>query len=252
MREELKIFFTAVMFYTRIPVPSKIKYSQDYLDHSVRYFPFIGWVVGIVAGAVFIVCQYFLPLSVSILCSMIATIMLTGAFHEDGFADTCDGMGGGWTKKEVLDIMKDSRIGSYGTIGLVLILLTKFTLLKEIAPAFIPIGLIVAHALSRLAVLFFRRKHSYVRENDDAKAKPMSQKMSQNDFLIALGLGLIPLILLPWALALTLIAGVIVVEYSFSNYVVRRIGGYTGDCLGATQQLCEVACYLIFVLWKFT
>jgi adenosylcobinamide-GDP ribazoletransferase len=250
MKEELKVFLTAIMFYTRIPVPHWVLYSQKYLDHSIRYFPLIGWIVGAVAGGIFIISQYFFPTSISLILSMIVTIMLTGAFHEDGFSDTCDGLGGGWTKKEVLDIMKDSRIGSYGTIGLVLILLFKFTLLMEISLALIPIAFIVSHTVSRLAVIFFRRMHQYVRENDDAKAKPMSQKMSKADFFMALMFGIVPLFVLPLKMAAIILFCVFVTQYLFSSYIVRRIGGFTGDCLGATQQLCEIMCYLVFVLWK--
>ena len=252
MKEELKIFFTALMFYTRLPIPKWVDYSQLYLDRSSRYFPLMGWIVGGVAATTFYLSQQIFPNSISILLSMMATILLTGAFHEDGFADMCDGFGGGWTKSQVLDIMKDSRIGSYGAIGLVFMLLAKFLFIQEMSPAFIPVALIVAHSLSRGAVNIFRITHSYVRENDDAKAKPMAQQMTLKDFSVSMFISALPLLLLPMPMACWLIVFVLVAEYLLSKYIVGRIGGYTGDCLGATQQVCEAVCYLAFIIsWKF-
>src|SRR6185436_4469572 len=98
MNKELEIFLTAIRFYTRIPTPAWAGHSQEYLNEATRYFPLIGWICGIVTGTVFSVSYHFFPLSVSVLLSMIAGIMLTGAFHEDGWADSCDGFGGGYTK----------------------------------------------------------------------------------------------------------------------------------------------------------
>ena len=145
MIEELKIFFTAVQYYTRIPCPRWVGHSQDQLNEASKYFPLMGWIVGGASAGVFYLAQFIFPVSISVLLSMAAGILLTGAFHEDGFADTCDGFGGGWTKAEVLEIMKDSRIGSYGTIGLVLILLSKF-LFTNIPNTAIPLALWVAHS----------------------------------------------------------------------------------------------------------
>lgn len=252
IKEQLKIFFTALMFYTRLPIPKWVAYSQTYLDRSTRYFPLMGWIVGGFGALVFILAGYFLSPSIGLLLSMVATILLTGAFHEDGFTDTCDGFGGGWTKMQILDIMKDSRIGTYGAIGIFFMLLFKFCLLSELGRQLIPVALIVGHSVSRAAVLIFRRAHSYVRENDDAKAKPMAQHLSPEDFWIGIFLGLLPLILLPLPMIMIVMICVMISEFLFSKWVVRRIGGYTGDCLGATQQLCELSCYLGIVLsWKF-
>ncbi len=253
MKEELTIFFTALMFYTRLPVPKWVDYSQDYLNRSTRYFPMIGWVVGGLGALVYIIANHYLPKSISLLFSMVSTILLTGAFHEDGFADTCDGFGGGRTKQQTLDIMKDSRIGAYGAIGIFLMLLLKFQLLGELEAKIIPAALIASHSLSRAAVLFFRRAHRYVRENDDAKAKPMAQDVSKKDFGIGMILGAMPLILLPSLnMIFCVVSFVMITEFLFSKWIVRRIGGYTGDCLGATQQLCELSCYMaIIISWKF-
>ncbi len=126
MRKELQVFLTAVMFFTKIPCPGWVDHSKEYLNKSSRYFSLIGIIVGCVGGAVFYGFNVIFPHSVAILLSMLATVWLTGAFHEDGLADMFDGFGGGWTREQVLEIMKDSRIGTFGVVGLTGILTLKF------------------------------------------------------------------------------------------------------------------------------
>src|SRR5690606_8920596 len=133
MRYQLELFFAALGFFTRIPVPAWVPWSPERLNHAARYFPLVGWVVGGVGAGAFLAFALVLPASLAVILSMAVTIRLTGAFHEDGWADTCDGLGGGWDKAQVLTIMKDSRIGSYGTVGVVLMLLAKAAALVELA-----------------------------------------------------------------------------------------------------------------------
>jgi len=251
IKRELELFFTALMFFTRIPCP-KVPYSQEHLDASSRYYPVIGWIVGMFAAVVFYKAHLALPVSVSIILSMITTIFLTGAFHEDGFGDTCDGFGGGWSKEQVLAIMKDSRIGAYGTIGLIMILLTKFVLLSEINTRYLPLVLIAAHSVSRAVSSLFRYTHDYVQDIDQSKVRPMAKKLTLKNLLIVLGFGIAPLFLFNNFYVFALLAPVVAAEMLLAQYFAGRIGGYTGDCLGALQQVCEVIFYLGFiVLWKF-
>jgi len=118
LARELNYFFAGLMFYTRIPCPRWFRHQDDYLQKSRKYLPLIGWVVAGIAVLSFWCFQFILPTSVALLISMAATIYATGAFHEDGFADVCDAFGGGWDREQVLSIMKDSRIGTYGTVGI--------------------------------------------------------------------------------------------------------------------------------------
>ncbi len=104
IRREIQIFFAALMFFTRIPCPTWVKHSQETLNKASRYFPLIGWIVGAIGASVFWISSLLFPPVLAVLLSMIATILLTGAFHEDGFADVCDGFGGGWTQEEILRI----------------------------------------------------------------------------------------------------------------------------------------------------
>jgi adenosylcobinamide-GDP ribazoletransferase len=240
MLSQWRYFLTAVMFFTRIPIHFA-HFNQQELNQATRYFPLVGILVGGVGALVFYIAHSILPLSIAILLSMAATILLTGAFHEDGLADTIDGLGGGWTREQALTIMVDSRIGSYGAIGLVLVLLTKYQSLVEISAHFIPIALVAGHALSRLCAVLVMYHQSYVKT--DGKAKPLATNIKLYELVIAGFFGLLPLYFVGLSHFLALFP-VALVWVWFSKKLKSRLGGYTGDCLGAMQQLTEIAFYI--------
>ena len=252
---ELQLFLLAVMFYTRIPVSQQIVYSEENLHRSIKYFPLIGWMVGGLSALVYIGLSFLpLPPAIIVLLSMVASVLVTGAFHEDGFADVCDGFGGGWTKEKILAIMKDSRLGTYGAIGLLLLLLCKFYLLLEMPSQMVPLAFVAGHSLSRLAAANFLTTHSYAREGSDNKTKPIAHKPGITTILVASLFGLLPLLLFQRPEYFLLIIPVFLVKWLLGRFFHKWIGGYTGDCLGATQQLTEVVIYLFLYLlpWMFT
>jgi adenosylcobinamide-GDP ribazoletransferase len=248
MKRELEYFFAALRFFTRLPVPAWVGHSQDQLDHAARYFPLVGILIGGIGAAVTELAALALPLGVAVLLGMAATIRATGAFHEDGFADSCDGFGGGWEKAQVLAIMKDSRIGSYAALGVGLMLLAKWSTLVEIdtafGPPFLALALIAGHAASRLASTVLIYFLDYVRDDDSSKSKPLAQRMAGHELAIAVICGLAPCLLLPLGDMLAALASAALATLLAARYFLRRIGGYTGDCLGATQQVSELAFYL--------
>ncbi len=252
IRHELELFFNALRFFTRLPVPGWVGHSTELLNSAARYFPAVGWVVGVMGAAVFWILGFWLPANLALLLSMAATVLLTGAFHEDGFADSCDGFGGGWDKAQVLAIMKDSRIGSYGTVGMGLMLACKFVALAEMADEMIVLALLAAHPLSRLASTALIRVLDYVRDDDSSKSRPLAHRLSKGGLAWAALLGLLPLMLLEPMEALFVLILVALTTWLSGRYFVKRIGGYTGDCLGATQQLTELAAYLgLHLAWNF-
>lgn len=264
MKKELHIFFTALMFYTRIPCPKNIDHNPDYLNKASRYFPLIGWIVGTFAFAAFYLFYFFFGIEIAVLLSMIVSILTTGAFHEDGFADVCDGFGGGWTKDKILLIMKDSAIGAYGAIGVVLLLLLKFSSICTLFSKFevgnlqaATYGLLLfvtAHSLSRLSAISIVFTHEYSREDASSKSKPIAQNYTWKEVVGALFFGLLPLVVLSywqWQLFLVVVP-VFFSRFFMARYFQKWIDGYTGDCLGATQQVSEIIFYLsIIALWKF-
>lgn len=241
MNRELRLFFTALAFFTRIPCASLASRDEQDYGCAAKYLPLVGIVVGAIAGGVYLAVHRFFPQEIAIIASMAAGLWLTGAFHEDGLADAADGLGGGWSREQILTIMQDSRLGSYGAIALFLALLTKFQALAYLDPALIPLALVAGHALSRFAAVMVMTTQSYVRSS--GKAKAFSSRLAMPEWGLAALFGLAPLILLSPHLWLATIP-VLLVWVWFSRVLKRRLDGYTGDCLGAMQQLCEIAFYL--------
>lgn len=240
------------MFFTRIPVPKNIDHSHDMLQKSARYFSWVGLLVAAIGSVVFLLSYRVFSPALSITISITATILATGAFHEDGFADCCDAFGGGWTKEKILTIMKDSRLGTYGVVGLTGILVFKVLLLIELL-SYLPdiqvaLLMLAAHSTSRLMAVSMMQQYEYVQDIDTSKIKPLAnRKLTGSEFLVAMiGAGLPFIFLQPSFLPALL--PVIVARIYLGRYFKKWIGGYTGDCLGATQQVCEIVFYLGSVL----
>ncbi len=250
MKKEFKLFLTAVMFYTRIPVPKGIDHSGEMLNKSTRYFPLIGSIVGGFAALVYWGACFVFPVHIAVLFSMMTSVLVTGAFHEDGLADVCDGFGGGYTVAQKLKIMKDSRVGTYGLLGLVFILLLKYFLLNQISQNLVCV-LIAVHALSRLSPVLLIYRLNYVRDDELSKVKPIGKKISIAGLFIAAVFAILPLLLLGYW-AFVLIVPLLFIQWLSGWFFVRHLRGYTGDCLGAAQQIAEIVLYAsIFILWSY-
>ena len=248
---ELRLFLVALQFLTRVPVPAGMGWNPQWLHDSARHFPGVGALVGGAAAVVLWAAAHFFSAPVAVLLSMAATIWMTGAFHEDGLADTCDGLGGAVTRDRALAIMKDSRLGTYGAVGLLLVLALKAATLHSLATRDLAVTLAtlpLAHAASRAGTVALLRFMPYGGDIEHAKAKPMAQQITGNTFAIA-GLWLVVAVaaaanFMPpaaWVAAVGAVAGVAI---WMARWLHRRLGGYTGDGLGATQQFSELAVYL--------
>ena len=240
LSEQLNLWWIAVAFFTRIPVPASVEFSQASLNRASRYFPAVGWLIGALCATALWLLMLVFPQNVAVLISIAISLLLTGCFHEDGLADTCDGLGGGWTREQKLSIMKDSRIGTYGAAALWVSLTLKFVVLSQLINPVL--ALLVAHPLSRIIPTVFIAAMSYVSDADTSKAKPLAESGSGADTAIAIITGLTALIFInnPFIILLVLLvlAGVAYV------FLKRQIGGFTGDALGAVQQVSELAIYL--------
>ncbi|PWV56190.1 adenosylcobinamide-GDP ribazoletransferase [Chitinophaga sp. S165] len=266
MKKELRIFLTALMFFTRIPVPAGIDHNTADLNKSSRYFPMVGIIVGLGGALCFAIAHsLFKDIFTAVILSLIATLLITGAFHEDGLADVADGFGGGWTKQRILEIMKDSRVGAFGVIAIIVVLLLKVCLLAKLALLMINAHLlpfcllyIAAHAFSRTMPVFLLRYMHYSREDDEtAKSKPLATQISGTGLSVAVITGLIPLLLLVYTLHYSYLLLLVIIPCGLLTLYLARffrkwIGGYTGDCLGATQQLNEIIFYMsILAIWNY-
>jgi len=255
MKHELRLFFIALQFFTRVPVPRWVGFEPAWLQQSARHFPAVGLCVGAVGALVLAGTAWLVPPAVAVVLSMVATVVLTGAFHEDGFADTCDGLGGHVSRERALDIMKDSRIGSYGVVGLVLLLGLKATVLVSLPLGLAVPALLLAHTLSRAMAVVLIRVLPYAGDRGAAKAKPLAEKVSAAGALVALGWAATAGAALTawrpdWGPAVVLsVALAALGAWACARCWRRRLGGFTGDTLGATQQLTEVLVLLAWMPW---
>lgn len=254
MKNEFKILCTAISYYTRIPLYNFSDFSQESLKKSNSYFPFIGWIVGGFTALVFVMASMVFPKSIAVLLSILSGILLTGAFHEDGLSDSVDGFGGGYTKERILTIMKDSRIGTFGAIALFSALALKFALLYEIDTALLPIIIVAGHSTSRFFALTFIVTHEYARQNDNtSRSGIVSQKLNYSELIIPALFGVLPLFLIGFRYFITLIPLVIARQF-IGSYLTKKIDGFTGDTLGASQQVFEIVFYLsayLLITWTF-
>jgi adenosylcobinamide-GDP ribazoletransferase len=261
LRHELLLVFVTQQFLTRVPVPGWVareRWDPARLNQAVRHFPLVGAAVGLVGAAVAALALLLWPPLVAAALAVAATVWLTAAFHEDGLADTADALLGTAAREGALAIMKDSRIGTYGAAALVLTLLLRVALLAELlrtGPLLAAAACIAAHASARAAAVALMAVLPYGGDEAHAKAKPLARQVRGRDAVWAGGLGA-ALLGLPWlaqpgwsaagqALAAALALGLLVAV--LRAWLRRRLGGYTGDTLGACEQLGEIIVALAFV-----
>ena len=273
----LRHFLLALQFFTRIPVTGRLAvwvgFSPAMLRASAAYFPAVGVVIGCLVVALSATLMYYLPTAYApLVAAALGTawsVWLTGAFHEDGLADVADGLGGSYDRERALIIMKDSRVGAFGAIAVVLALLSKVALvalLGAVGTLWMCFALMAAHVVSRTWPLLIIRWLPHVGDDAGSKSKPLADQISLASLILALMWCASALALISWVAASVLsgidgptlttaqvlpvlkvlacggLASALIFVYSLRLFA-RRLQGFTGDCLGTTQQLCEIAFY---------
>jgi len=240
---ELRLLLTAVQYFTRIRVPAWVGHAQEQLAGAIRYFPVVGLIVGASGAATLWLAAQVLPAPLPAILATVVTVLMTGAIHEDGLADTCDGLGGGATRERALEIMKDPRIGAFGAIALVLALLLKTSALSLMTLWTAMTALFAAHAFSRFCAVLFSFAGRYVGSAERSRAAPVVTRVRIGDVLVAALFGL-PALLLCGRDAIVAVVVALALLGLLFRWCVKRIGGYTGDTLGAAQQVAEIGFYL--------
>jgi adenosylcobinamide-GDP ribazoletransferase len=249
VRHQINVFCGALMFLTRIPVGKRYVFRSDDLPRSTVYFPVVGLLIGLLAGSVLFCAEVFMPPVLAVLLCMAVTVLVTGALHEDGLADAADGLTGGHDPRERLEIMRDSRLGTYGAVALWFSLTAKLFLLTTLVEQGVYLAicaLIVAHGLGRAATVGLLFSYQYVR-NDHSKASPFGNSVRLKELVIALTAPVILSILLLGSRAILVLIAAAAATWAAGTYFRTKIGGITGDCLGAANQLVELVCYLSLV-----
>lgn len=239
-------FFNAWVFFTRLPAPPGVQFDDRHLNLGSRYFSWVGIILGVMLAAVFTLGAHIWPTPIAAAMTLGASLLLTGAFHEDGLADLFDGFGGGFTREAAMRIMKDSRLGTYGAVALLITLLMRWLALTALLENAVSAWLLLPflHGWSRFWAISTLWSLPYVRLGDESKSKPLATSFGITATLVAL---LPPLLLLPWWSwqGIALLTGTAVcLRLVLVRWFRRRIQGYTGDCLGGAQQLQELAALL--------
>ena len=261
----LKHFLIALQFFTRIPITGQLAawvgYSPAMLHAASTYFPLVGACIGAFSATALLVAYSLLPthdiaLLLAAALGTAASVWLTGGFHEDGLADTADALGGYVSRERALEIMKDSRIGSYGTLALVLVLLIKISLLALLlarSPVWAAAALCFAHTWTRLSPLLLMFRLNHVGNLGTSKSKPLAESISASQLALACIAPLLVLALLgiylptpAWLFAVCLL---FIGVWRLGRWFKLRIGGFTGDTLGCAQQITEVLVYLALLIW---
>lgn len=266
---ELRLFFVCLSFLTRIPSPKFIGFQEEWLHHSIKYSPTVGFLLGSLQWLVFILFFIVFGPTIAFTISLGFLLILTGAFHEDGFSDFCDGIGGGWKRDDILRIMKDSRVGSFGAVGIALLVVLKISGVSETVSKF-PAGnfsfhtfsftnyhlisvwlyFVSAHTLSRFLSVLMMKLLPYAKE--EGYAKPMAKEITWPQIYFASLFGVIPYLSLVYIHSNFLLSLLCIIpSYIYMYRLMKRwIQGFTGDCLGAVQQVVETCLWISGVfLW---
>lgn len=240
---EIQLFRIAVQFLTRLPVGRFGVWPEDWLIRSAKYMPLVGGLVGVVAAAFVIGSALFFPAPLPVLIGLVAALALTGALHEDGLADTADALGGGQTPERRLEIMRDSRIGSFGAVALIVALGLKAAALGSLDTLSAALVLVSGHAAARLAAVLTLAALEPARET--AKVSGKASNLTPGEIAVAVALGLIPgATLLGGAAFFIALIAAFAGAISLALFAKRAFGGYTGDVLGAVEQVVEVLFFM--------
>ena len=249
MKGQLASFCAAWIFLTRIPLP-RMELSEDHFARAPAFYPLVGIMIGVIGAAGYWVGHFIEGPVVGALFALGATLMATGAFHEDGLADLFDGLGA-QTKERMLEVMRDSRLGTFGAVALFVVLGLKVITLASFPPALALAVLPLAHGISRMSAVAVIATSSYSRS--EGTAKPVAKGISRGALAIGLLTSIAALTLfgvfLSIELAIVALVGLALGHGATRLLFERKLGGYTGDCLGAVQQVSELGVYLAIAAW---
>ena len=251
LKQQFKYLLVSFSAFTRIPIGTLDNFQTSDLEHSIRYLPWIGLFFGLLCALTFLLLSKFTTITVSVFIAIVVSGLLTGFFHEDGFSDTCDSFGA-FDRDKKLQIMKDSRIGVYGAVGIWFILTSKLLFISSVNLTMIMQLLIFGQCLSRITPIIIISRLDYVATEDMAKFKPVAQHANRADLLIGI-LVIVPLIIFSPYMLLCLLAALILALLFLIPFAKNQLGGYTGDYLGFSQQFTEIMIYLMgALLWTST
>lgn len=245
----MKKFLAAIILFTRLPIWRLISLPQSAYSTAVVYWPLTGWLTGGITALGIYGFSLILPVFPAVISALAIRLLLTGALHEDGLADFFDGFGGGNTKEKILGIMKDSHIGTYGVIALIFYFLLTTSLLASVSGGLAAIIVFVSDPFSKTCASQLINLLNYARP-EGAKNKLLYPRMTAAELTLNIISGCLPLLVIGLYSPSIYISAVLPLTTLtvLVRIMKKRIGGYTGDCCGATYLLCELSMTLALII----
>jgi len=239
-------FLLVLTFFTRLRLPESLGNHIDHdsrLTDAVVFFPLVGFGIGLITGGVWYLSSMFLPAGVSAGLAISVGLVLTGALHEDGFADCADGLGGSTDRAKTLEIMHDSRIGTYGGLALVVSVGLRWACIMALSPFSGVCALVISHTASRSSMPLAMKWSQYARTQ--GLGKLASGEVPDAQFFISILVAFVCSVLFGGIAGLIAVSIALISSWCFLKYLEARLGGYTGDGLGAMQQIAEITALII-------
>ncbi|MDD7794989.1 adenosylcobinamide-GDP ribazoletransferase [Clostridium sp. 'White wine YQ'] len=246
----MKNFILILQFMTRIPININLKVERENFQKGVAFFPLVGLIVGAFEASIFYISSRIVPFNTSIFVTVISHVVITGAIHIDGLGDTIDGIFSGRSKEKILEIMKDSRVGTFGALGIIFLIAGKIITLSSINSIEIYKGIILAPIISRTLITLLMYKRKYAREKE-GMGDLFIGVLEKKNFIIALLTGIMLISIIGRIQGVVLLSICFFFTILFRNYIEKRIGGITGDILGASVELNELLVFLIYSSYLF-
>ena len=241
--------WAALIFFTRLPFWRLHQPPKECYKTVVEHWPLAGWLTGATMALTLWIGSIYLPYAVAVVLAIVARLLLTGALHEDGLADVLDGFGGGGhDRSRILSIMKDSHIGTYGVLGLIVYELLLAAALYSLPPQLAAMTIAAADPYAKMVTAQLIMMLPYARTEEEAKNKTIYRKMNWPAGISLAIQGLLPIIVylwwtgIDWQLVIFLPC---LVMYLLYLLIWKRLRGYTGDCCGAVYLLVELTVYLV-------
>jgi adenosylcobinamide-GDP ribazoletransferase len=245
----MKDFLQALSFLTILPAGQPPFPEEKKLARSMAFFPLVGVLIGLLLAIAYFLFSFLFSKSLVLWLTLGCLALLTRGLHLDGFADTIDGFAAGGPKEKILEVMRDSRIGAFGVVGLILLIGAKYLALEQIAGPSIPYSLIIMAVMGRNSMVWVCYRSPYARSSGGL-AKPFAENLTNREMIIssasAFGIGL----LLLGVDGMMIFLGIGLFTLAFRIFFLKKLKGITGDILGAANELSELLCLALLIIFK--
>jgi adenosylcobinamide-GDP ribazoletransferase len=243
----MKDFLRAISFLTILPVGKSLSFGEKELARSMAFFPLVGLVIGLLLALGYYLLSFLLPKAIVLWLTIGFLVFLTRGLHFDGFADTIDGLASGGSREKILEVMRDSRIGAFGVISLILLIGAKYFALDQILNPPIPCSLILMAVMGRNAMVLVCYRSPYAR-SEGGLAKPFTENLGYREMALSLVSAFGIALLLMGLKGILVFLGICLFSLGYRFFFIKKLGGVTGDILGAANELAELLCLILLII----